>query len=175
MWVQLQCIIAFPFVGFLNSHEPTRVRSRWGNLQVVLLLLCNVLLCAREGFAKKEQNAVWKREKKVPTQMFNELHFRWTGHLPLVILYAPSAFIWLLENSLLTLLVCRPWRKAPHTNRSGIVSGSKCWHREGPFPAQSCLASTMCVVLAVSLLLLSTRSLYRRRSRPLFRQRSLFG
>lgn len=38
----------------------------------------------------------------------------------------------------------------------------------GLFPAQSCFASTMCAVLAVSLLLLSTRLLYLQRSRPLF-------
>lgn len=44
--------------------------------------------------------------------MFNVLHFPWTGHLPLVILYAPSASIWLHENSLHTLLVRQPWRKA---------------------------------------------------------------
>lgn len=68
------------------------------------------VLCA----AVCEEQLSWKRTKRavkkntVTTQMFNVLHFRWTGHLPLAILYAPSASIWLLKNSLHTLLVRQP-------------------------------------------------------------------
>lgn len=77
----------------------------------------------------------------------------------------------LLENSLHTLLVRQPWRKPPHWNGRGIVSGSKCWHRKrGHFLHSHAFPSTMCVVLAVSLLLLSARLLYLERSRPLFRK-----
>lgn len=93
--------------------------------------------------------------------MFNVLHFRWTGHLPMAILYAPSASVWLLENSQSTLLVQQPWRKLPHQ------TGWYCFWKQvltqrGPFPALSCLASTICAVLAISLSLLSTRLLYPR-------------
>lgn len=137
---------------------------------------CYVWSCVWERTLQKKNKTCGekKKKKKETTQMFNVFHFRWTGHLPLVILYAPSASIWLLENSLHTLLVRQPWRKLSH--RTGwYCFWEQVLTQRGPFPAQSCLASTMCVVLAVSLLLLSTHLLYLQRSRPLFRKRSLFG
>lgn len=169
----MRCGVFLLLRSWARHENPTPCLRR-GNSQVVLLWLCCVQLCVKNNFAEKEQNVQLKKKNTVTTQMFNVLHFRWTGHLPLAILYAPSASIWLLENSLHTLLVRQPWRKLPHK------TGRYCFWEQvltqrGPFPAQSCLASTMCVVLAVSLLLLSTRLLYLERSRPLFRKRSLFG
>lgn len=104
------------------------------------------------------------------TQMFNALHVRWSGHLPLVILYAPSASIWALKPSLLTLLALWLWRKAPQKSSTCHCLREQLLTHTRPFPAQSCSVCTMCVVLAVSLLLLSTCLWYLQRSRPLFRK-----
>lgn len=101
----------------LNTN---RLLVHWGTP----MFYCHCVMCScvwRTTLLKKNKTCGEKKkqQKKKPphtvyTQMFNVHHFRWTGHLLLAILYAPSASIWLLEISLNTLLVQQPWRKLPH-------------------------------------------------------------
>lgn len=126
-----------PEQGTPPAETQTHVgRGCTGELPAYIIVMCSCVW--RPALLKKNKTCSQRRKNTVTTQMFNVLHFRWTGHLPLAILYAPSASIWLLENSLHILLVRQPWRKLPHK------TGRYCFWEQvltqrGPFPAQSCL------------------------------------
>lgn len=76
-----------------------------GTSKFLLFLLYYSQLYLNKNFAvERTQYAVKKNKIKnthsdtqthtVTTQMFNALGFRWTGHLPAAVLYAPSASVW---------------------------------------------------------------------------------
>lgn len=88
-----------------NSTE-NRSAAAAGNFQFLLFLLYYSQLYLNKNFAAKRTQYAVKTHTHthtVTTQMFNALRFRWTGHLPAAILYAPSASVWLR-----TLLVQQP-------------------------------------------------------------------
>lgn len=158
-----------------NCSANIRV-SALRNSLLVLLLPCYVQLYVRNNFAEKEQNVQLKNKK---TQL--SLH----RCLMCPILDGLVICLWLFFMLHLPLFGCSKipstlyWSGGHdvnrHTELAGIVSGSKCWHREGHFLHSHALPPQCRAVLAVSLLLLSTRLLYPQRSRPLFRKSPLFG
>lgn len=123
----------------------------------IVAMLCAVV-CEKELCWKRTKHAV-KKNPTVTTQMFNVLHFRWTGHLPLAILYAPSASIWLLENSLHTLSVWQPWRHITATQNWLVLFLVASADTEGHFlhshalpPQCVCRVSCQSVIVVNSLI-----------------------
>lgn len=86
----LSCSWARHFTG----ENPTHVAAPGELPGYGTVTVLYVQLCVKNNFAQKEQNVQLKKTHTVTTQMFNVLHFRWTGHLPVAILYAPSASVW---------------------------------------------------------------------------------
>lgn len=114
-----------PICGFPNSHDPMQVQLHWGNLQVVLLLLCNVQLCVREDFTEKRTKRGLKKQKKYPHRCLMSsisdglvicLWLFFMLHLPLFgCLKIPCSLYWFAGHDV-----------KRRTELAGIVSGSKC-------------------------------------------------